>query len=1076
LTHGAVRFLIGALEAILLVLLLSAAVLAWRLSQGPVTLNAFAPYIASAFSDLAPGFRFRIEGAELRWTSLARPPELSVRDVRITDAQDVVIAGLPRMEVRLSSAALLRGALAPEHVRLSNPIIRFVHRADGSLGLGVEGTAPASATATTSATTPAAAPATASDPASGNAVAASLIVALTRPAGKSNVAGYLDRIVIDGTTLVLVDEVSGQRWLVPDATLNFRRAGGELEINATLPVTEDGKRWEVTAQGRYAAATNILKVDINIEGFRPSRVAGLAPQLAPFGIIDLRVNGKASATATLDSSGARLKDLQFDVKGDEGQLRLPAPVNQSYPVRNVYLKGSAGADLDRIAIEQLHVELSRGRESPVITLTGEGKSLNSAPVFEANINMAALSLAALKEYWPEEVKPNTREWIANNLSAGSLSDSRFKLRLDGPNMASLDVTEARLSAKLSGVTVNYIRNMPKVENTEGVLNIGANEVGIDILGGHVPDAVSGRGLRVPTGKVLLYGLGSKSERANIKLKILGGFGDVMRLIDHEPLGYASSVGVDANRATGEADVDLTLDFPLVKDLRFDDIKVDVQAKAAGVGIPDVAFNLPLVDGNFALTLDRAGMDVKGRAALGGIQTAVDWRENFGGGAFRSRYVLEPQVDNAQRPLIGLTVMPFIPPYMDGQVPAHVTYTVMRDNTRLLDADVDLTQSVVALPELGYRKEPGKAAAAKVSVVFNNDKLESVPSFHVTAGDDLDVSGALTFHPDGKMRTLTFKPSIVGETRGSGEISVDEAGAYTVSVAGTDFNAATFLREINRNDAQEAGDAPRPVTPMTMHATFDRAWLGKESDFREVKLDFVRSAAGYQKIDFTSKVDGDTPFTLTLGNVDGKRTFTGSSVDGGSVVRAAGLFNDIVGGNLDIKGELAADGTVQGLAEIRGFKLVDAPVLARLLSVAALTGIMDELRGDGISFKELRVPFTYAKSTLTVKDAGMFGSALGLTAEGTYSFASSQMDFDGTVIPAYAINSALTSIPLIGKMLNGGAKGGGLFAATYSYRGDIATAQPSVNPLATFMPGFLRHIFDIFKPSSPQEARRQEKAD
>ena len=104
---------------------------------------------------------------------------------------------------------------------------------------------------------------------------------------------------------------------------------------------------------------------------------------------------------------------------------------------------------------------------------------------------------------------------------------------------------------------------------------------------------------------------------------------------------------------------------------------------------------------------------------------------------------------------------------------------------------------------------------------------------------------------------------------------------------------------------------------------------------------------------------------------------------------------------------------------------------------------------------------------------MFGISLGLTAEGTYSFASSQMNFDGTIIPAYAINSALTSIPLLGQLLNGGEKGGGIFAATYSYRGDIATAQPSVNPLATFAPGFLRHIFDIFKPSAPQEARTPE---
>ena len=186
------------------------------------------------------------------------------------------------------------------------------------------------------------------------------------------------------------------------------------------------------------------------------------------------------------------------------------------------------------------------------------------------------------------------------------------------------------------------------------------------------------------------------------------------------------------------------------------------------------------------------------------------------------------------------------------------------------------------------------------------------------------------------------------------------------------------------------------------------------------------------------------------------------------MRAAGLFDDIVGGRLEINGNLDAGGSVRGLAEITDFKLVDAPVIARLLSVASLTGIADELRGEGISFKTLRVPFSLANSSLAIEDGEMFGNSLGLTGEGNYNFATSTMNFDGTLIPAYAINSALNSIPLLGDLLTAGDKGSGVFAATYSYHGDVATAQPTVNPLAALAPGFLRHIFDIFK-SRPQEA-------
>jgi hypothetical protein len=250
------------------------------------------------------------------------------------------------------------------------------------------------------------------------------------------------------------------------------------------------------------------------------------------------------------------------------------------------------------------------------------------------------------------------------------------------------------------------------------------------------------------------------------------------------------------------------------------------------------------------------------------------------------------------------------------------------------------------------------------------------------------------------------------------------------------------------------------------------WLAKEGDFRDVRLTFARDTTGIQEIDFVSKVDGDAPFTFKMAPENGRRPFKGTSAAGGGVVRAIGLFNDIVGGDLTIDGEFLSDGTIKGQAHIAQFKLVEAPVLARLLSVATLTGIMDELRGDGISFKTMHVPFSYGNSTITIKDGEMFGSSLGLTADGTYNFSSTMMHFNGTLIPAYAINTALNSIPLLGTLLSGGDKGGGIFAATYSYTGEVATAQPSVNPLAALAPGFLRRIFDIFKPSPPQEARTQ----
>jgi hypothetical protein len=63
---------------------------------------------------------------------------------------------------------------------------------------------------------------------------------------------------------------------------------------------------------------------------------------------------------------------------------------------------------------------------------------------------------------------------------------------------------------------------------------------------------------------------------------------------------------------------------------------------------------------------------------------------------------------------------------------------------------------------------------------------------------------------------------------------------------------------------------------------------------------------------------------------------------------------------------------------------------------------------------------------------------------------------------------ISSIPLIGDILTGGA-GGGLFAFTYTIRGSFADPSVSVNPLSVLAPGFLRRLFFEETPSANSAA-------
>ncbi|MFK7839852.1 MAG: hypothetical protein AB8B83_05920, partial [Bdellovibrionales bacterium] len=78
----------------------------------------------------------------------------------------------------------------------------------------------------------------------------------------------------------------------------------------------------------------------------------------------------------------------------------------------------------------------------------------------------------------------------------------------------------------------------------------------------------------------------------------------------------------------------------------------------------------------------------------------------------------------------------------------------------------------------------------------------------------------------------------------------------------------------------------------------------------------------------------------------------------------------------------------------------------------------------------------------------------LTFEGSYDSGTMGVDLSGTIIPLSGLNNMLKDIPLVGNILGGSS---GLFAATYTMKGQGKDAQVTVNPLSVLAPGILRSI-------------------
>ena len=127
----------------------------------------------------------------------------------------------------------------------------------------------------------------------------------------------------------------------------------------------------------------------------------------------------------------------------------------------------------------------------------------------------------------------------------------------------------------------------------------------------------------------------------------------------------------------------------------------------------------------------------------------------------------------------------------------------------------------------------------------------------------------------------------------------------------------------------------------------------------------------------------------------------------------------------------------------------------MLTVASFSGILDLLRGEGITFSHFDAPFEFTNKTLRIKDAKMFGNVIGFTTNGTYNISSEQLNMKGIISPAYSLNAFIGKIPLVGSMLAG--KDGTVIAANYTIEGSLSDPHISINPLSMFSPNSLKDL-------------------
>jgi len=1082
--HGhALRASLRALGLIFAAALVAVVGSAWILARGPVAVPMLRPVIERALDRALTGagvpMGARVGGVVLAWQADAGVAglEIDLINTRLTDDDGRTVARLGTVAVDLDPGALLLGEVTVRGLTLVGPDLRLVRAADGAVSLDLAGLA-AGVTTTGAGPHPDLAPDPAPLPADPGAFLAEVLETWAVLADMG--------FAVRDARLSVVDQGDGDVVSVSVERLRLRPQGEALLLEGTVGVSGDG---DVVLAGidlalRHRPGADLAALLLMLRDLDPARHLALHPGLTDLGdwrqplsgtlAVDLDLAALAAwAVGRAPSPLAPMRFAHLSLTGGPGGVTLPAPVDRDYRLRRLALDATLSAGAEALDVADLTLDL----EGATLVAAGRLEGLvEGGPRATATLTLSPMTVPTLLSLWPGRLAHGGYTWIRDNMADGGVGEGRFTVSLAGADWGSVSVTALEGEAWANGLTVRYLGDLPPATGAAGRLTFGLESIDIDQITGAVGP------LSVTEGRLEIADFDKDYERADMTFRIDGPLSAALALIDHQPLGYATAVGIDPPRARGRVETTLIVALPLIKDVGLEAVSIGVEARATDVGLPEVALGQDLEGGDLSLTLDNEGMDVTGRARLGSVPAALDWREVFtDGAAFDRRYTVRGRVDTAARARFGLDGPPFAPPWMDGPADVDLTYTERAGRPGHLEARVDLTPTTMSVPALGWRKPPGVGGRVTVNGRFD-DQAMTVGFDLMAVPDQASAAGEARLSAAGDLRGLTLSRLRLGRTDVRAEVVAPPAGGdpWRVALTGPLLDGAALMADDEGEDEKETAvgeegkpESPTPSAapsgpPLDMSLDVQRLLLPGDITLETARVGLTRDAAGrWQRARVDGRINGGPPVSLRLEpGADGQRRFTLTADDAGAVARALDINRALRGGRFTLTGTLDDAGVARGRLEATDLFLAEAPVLVRLLAVASLTGILEELQGEGLSLSTLVVPFTYAAPLLTLRAARANGPSLGLTASGTLNLDADTLDLEGVVVPAYLVNSLLGKIPLVGDLLVGEA-GGGVFAVDYSAEGAMDDPRIAVNPLTLLTPGILREVFGVL-PDGPQD--------
>ena len=745
---------------------------------------------------------------------------------------------------------------------------------------------------------------------------------------------------------------------------------------------------------------------------------------------------------------------EFDLSFENISNQAISKWNKDLNIKSLHVKGEADFDARALIIREGRLALFETifDFDSFVKINPDNQPLD----IKLNADMSGnLTPQQLLSIWPDDLVGGARRWVERAIISGQMHDINIGVDLDETFFAVRNMTPERLNVTF-GVEdghVKYMSTMPPAIGVTLDVGIHGNSLTADYSGGRVEM------LQIDSGRVEIPVIHPKGGNMIITGGGRGEASDMLAVLNNEPFRFATRYGIDPTDIAGTGKIEGRVVRPLLEFFPGDQIDYEITGQFTGVKAPFSMGRFDIIDGDVDMDVTRDRMILTGPINVGPWRPEMRWQETFGATApteYSVSGLITPDV------LDGLGVASR--EWFSGQA-----LLSMNAKGRAMDVDeirfsTDLTNAALSVERV-WMKPIGEMAQLD-GVLFRDVETGYDIRDIVLTGEGLSIQGELSLESDFQLKSLNLEDVTI-EGLMNGQLKAGRRNdRLTLDLDGEYLDISPWTEDAL--ETRESGfDIPLELTAKLDHLILDPIYDLSQAEFSFAHTGEVMEAARL----VGQRESGELLVELsTLEN--GNRKTVMVVPDASEAISAFIGLSNTTGGNLKLEMDLppeGEDGAYIGEAQMRDFRLIEAPALAQLLSLASLTGLADTLSGGSMKFDRFVIPFTLEGDEISVRDARLYGPALGMTGDGDVDIGLRVMDFDGTIVPSYTANSILADIPLIGDIFVH-EKGGGLFALTYTVSGPFEKTQISVNPLSALTPGFLRRIFKSSRGDVPDEVR------